>query len=688
MRLNAVSLAVATLLAPSLAAWPGPALAQTAVVLGSSGNWSNPAVWNPAVVPDNNGATLYNVTVGSARTATLDIDATVDNLGVGGVSTGYSTVALAAGRTLQLDGRLTAGLYTQFSGSGTLRLAGGGASASNAALFFDGVSFDNGAGSTFSDNGANTAFSTRLGHGAVIDNAGTYSLDGAGSNLLASTGGGSFVNSGLLRGSGSIAVPVTSTGAILAQAGSGSGSAGVLSFSAGGSSSGTLNTGATIHQATVFSGGNWTFTSGSVNSGNGIFRVSGAAVTIEGAHQVSGQTQVGSGSLTFANAGTALGGILYLYGGSTGFTGTNSVAQLNLGNPGSASGNPTALLNLGANGALTVTGSFNPATYSRLQGTGTASVTATGGGTIADNSSMFLDGVALTNAAGSTLGQYNAGGWDVTLLNGAAIHNAGTWMLRNQNGRGLVAASGAAGAGAHFDNTGTLWADVSYTSANIGFALSNSGTLRLDAGAGGGGNPTLVVGSYTQTAGSTQLAHDNGNFATLSSANPLHFLGGSLMGSGRLLGNVVVSGTDTRVSPGYSLGQINVQGSYTQTDGTLALEIGRSAAGSGGAVNDKLSSNGVLSISNTAIRISLLQGSLALLPGDSFTVLSSSANGLALSGDRFSFDTSLAGYSFTQTLTAGSYTLTVLAAVPEPANWALFGAGLLVLAWRRRRALR
>ncbi len=51
------------------------------------------------------------------------------------------------------------------------------------------------------------------------------------------------------------------------------------------------------------------------------------------------------------------------------------------------------------------------------------------------------------------------------------------------------------------------------------------------AGAGNGGNPTLAVGTLTQTAGSTQLARDNGNFDTLSSSSPLSFLGGS--GRGR-----------------------------------------------------------------------------------------------------------------------------------------------------------
>ena len=77
----------------------------------------------------------------------------------------------------------------------------------------------------------------------------------------------------------------------------------------------------------------------------GVFRVAGAAITLNGAHNVTGSTQVGGGSLTFANANTALNCILYLYGGSINFTGTNTVNPLDLGSPGSASGSPTAVLN-------------------------------------------------------------------------------------------------------------------------------------------------------------------------------------------------------------------------------------------------------------------------------------------------------------------------------------------------------
>ncbi len=661
--------------------------AQISESLATSGNWFTAANWNPAAVPNNAGTNVYNVAVAGGRTATLDGDATINNLSIVGVGSPgtFSTVTLNPGRTLTVNGSLSAGLYTQFNGGGTITLnAGPGASSgssNNSRLTFDNITFNNQAGSTFSEGAANTAFSTYLSNGAVINNAGTYSMDGASCAVFGVTGT-AFNNSGTYRGTGYITAPFTNTGTIH------SSGSGALEFGAGGTSSGTVNTGANIYANVQFDAGTWNFTSASTNTGTGKFIVAGAAVTINGAHNVTGTTQVNSGSLTFANANTTLAGPLSLTGGTTSFTGANTLAEFDLGAPGSGGG--TAVVNLGANGALTITGAFNTGTYSQVNGTGTAAVTTNGGGSVGANSAFILSGVTLNNAAGSTITQSNAGGFDNTLQNGAVINNAGTWLLQNQNGRGLVAAGGAAGAGAAFNNTGTLWGNVTYTSANLGVALNNTGVVRLDTGVGGGGAPALAVGTFTQTAGSTQLSHTNSpTSATLSSSNPIQFQGGSLVGSGRLVGNVVVSGLNTLVSPGYSIGAITVQGAYQQTGGKLALEIGRTSTGAGGAVNDLLTGNSALTLTNTAITISLLSGSQYLQTGDAFTVISSTSGGLVMSGDTITLDPSLSLYTFTRTQTSSGYTLTV-SAVPEPGAWAalLAGAGLFAAGWRRGRCAR
>ncbi|MBC7726976.1 MAG: hypothetical protein H7242_05075 [Microbacteriaceae bacterium] len=94
-------------------------------------------------MPNNAGGTTYHVTIGSARTATLDIEALLNNLTGGGSIAGNSTLSLGAGHTLTVNGKLTAGVHTLINGCGALTLAGGGASESNAQLFLDDATFNN-----------------------------------------------------------------------------------------------------------------------------------------------------------------------------------------------------------------------------------------------------------------------------------------------------------------------------------------------------------------------------------------------------------------------------------------------------------------------------------------------------------------------------------------------------------------
>ena len=94
-------------------------------------------------MPNNPGGTTYHVTIGSARTATLDIEALMNKLTVGGRIAGNSTVSLGAGHTRTVNVKVTAGVYTLNNRCGALTLAGGGASETNAQLFMDDAAFNN-----------------------------------------------------------------------------------------------------------------------------------------------------------------------------------------------------------------------------------------------------------------------------------------------------------------------------------------------------------------------------------------------------------------------------------------------------------------------------------------------------------------------------------------------------------------
>ncbi|MCK6449221.1 MAG: hypothetical protein L6Q99_22725, partial [Planctomycetes bacterium] len=81
----------------------------------TAGEWSNPAYWDPPVVPDNAGADTYLATIGGATAdVTLDIDAEINGLGV-----------LSNARLDVADGSLTimqsAGLFN----GGTITVADG-----------------------------------------------------------------------------------------------------------------------------------------------------------------------------------------------------------------------------------------------------------------------------------------------------------------------------------------------------------------------------------------------------------------------------------------------------------------------------------------------------------------------------------------------------------------------------------
>jgi hypothetical protein len=112
-------------------------------------------------------------------------------------------------------------------------------------------------------------------------------------------------------------------------------------------------------------------------------------------------------------------------------------------------------------------------------------------------------------------------------------------------------------------------------SANLRFTQSltnDGGTVLIED------NSNLsVFGTYTQTTGFTTL-NQSASVASLA-ADTVDLQGGSLLGSGLILGNVRNAG---QVAPGGSgvAGHLSIVGNYTQTDtGTLLIELGGLTAG-------------------------------------------------------------------------------------------------------------
>src|SRR3984885_16044880 len=75
---------------------------------GGTGNWSNATDWNPNQVPNNGGGNTYNVSIdsGGADNVTLDQNATISSLTLGGVGSGIDSF-LEGPDTLTITGTAT-----------------------------------------------------------------------------------------------------------------------------------------------------------------------------------------------------------------------------------------------------------------------------------------------------------------------------------------------------------------------------------------------------------------------------------------------------------------------------------------------------------------------------------------------------------------------------------------------------
>jgi hypothetical protein len=103
-------------------------------------------------------------------------------------------------------------------------------------------------------------------------------------------------------------------------------------------------------------------------------------------------------------------------------------------------------------------------------------------------------------------------------------------------------------------------------------ALLNTGTVEVRTN-------TLRYAFNQQTAGLTLL---NGGGLS-AQAQPLQFLGGSLVGTGLVtLANTQILTNSANISPGLPLGELDISGDYQQTSsGVLNIELGGYSPGTG-----------------------------------------------------------------------------------------------------------
>jgi MYXO-CTERM domain-containing protein len=368
----------------------------------------------------------------------------------------------------------------------------------------------------------------------------------------------------------------------------------------------------------------------------------------------------GAQTLTLGTATTLVGSTssLKLSGNNSGFTGNVVVNNGNLiitnsDSLGTGTKTVQVLVNSTGVASLSLDGSAGdiilPSSMSfttSLGGVGAGIVNVAGNNTINGNFSM-------TGGNGAT--QFVSNGGSLTLAGGITASTTGRAVFLQGTGAGEVSGS-----------------------------ISNGLTVNLPVTKDGAGTWT-VSGSNSYTGTTTVNAGKlviDGNISTssLTTVNT----NGTLGGSGTVGALTVAGGT---VGPGNSPGVLDVAGNYTQTSGTLAVELNGTTLGT---QYDQLNVTGTITLGGlltAAVGYTPVNGDLLfILANDGVEAISGSFSGMAdlstVTFGGFDWRISYKADSVGNTLTGGNDV--ALMAVPEP-NAAMLVGGLGMLALLRRR---
>jgi hypothetical protein len=222
--------------------------------------------------------------------------------------------------------------------------------------------------------------------------------------------------------------------------------------------------------------------------------------------------------------------------------------------------------------------------------TNTGLLTLTGSTTSASLSAHSFTNSGTLNYAPTT--------FSLSLDNGATLTNSGAGLFDIQSDTPIV----SSGATSSIVNAATLKKSVG-VATTIAANLNNSGTMLASTG-------TMTFNNFTQTAGTTTLGPGS------LGASALTFSGGSLTGTGSLIGNVSVGNANISPGTGPATGAISVTGNYTQTAGTFNTRIG----GTGAAQFDHLDATGAVTLSGGTLNASFFNA-FSPASGNTFDVV-------------------------------------------------------------------
>ena len=375
-------------------------------------------------------------------------------------------------------------------------------------------------------------------------------------------------------------------------------------------------------------------------------------------------------------------------------------AQLNGALYFQGSANTTAQL-----GNVTLASGGRALLYGTLDNTSATLNAPTGGlyelyaGTI--NNGTIASGALTFTGSGGTLsnviynGDFNLpAGAAVTFSNGTSFTGAnGTlgnystyYWYQNGTLAGKTITSGSAGNYSNLaigtNNTLTLDSATTlngtlYLSGNSGATLINQGTINQTSGTG-----YLYVPTFTNAG----ILNSQSGFLYVSGALT-NTTGGTVTGPGGFSGNIAFAGGT--LAPGLTLGNLTFANGTFAVTGPTALNIDL-----GGAVSDQVIFQNPTGAVNLGASLLTLNLNLVSAPtlNTTFDLLHISSGGSGFSGTLVGLP--LTGDPIVASYAATPYTfyinylpndITLVYGVPEPSTWVLLGAGLSLLAFRRRR---